>query len=222
MRTSSSKSTLVEMYIRIVWGKLRWGTWHQYERHYHERVAPLTKDFRGLRERQLLRGIDNPDEGISLSLWDTREALHDYEVSDTRRELAQEVEHLYHPWSYSGSEYLVKHFEVLSSPAWSGLQEGYLRIVWGKLRPGSWEEYQLHYTGRVSTSAESIRGLQGRQLLRSVADPDEGISVSIWDTVDDLLNYERSAFRQSLAKEVEHLYREDYWVKHFMVITDNR
>ena len=206
------------MYVRIVLGKLRWGTWHQYERHYHDRVAPST--IRGLRERQLLRGIDNPDEGISLSVWDTRETLHDYEVSDARSQLAQEVEHLYQPWSPSRSEYLVKHFELLSRPIWSELQGGYLRIVWGKLRPGSWEEYALHYTERAS--ADSTRGLQGRQLLRSLADPDEGISLSIWDTVDHLLNYERSAFRQSLAKEVEHLYREAYLVKHFMVITNKR
>ncbi len=143
------------MYIRIVWGKLRWGTWHQYERHYHERVAPFTKDFRGLRERQLLRGIDDPDEGISLSVWDTRETLHDYEVSDARSQLAQEVEHLYQPWSHTESQYLVKHFEALSRPLWSGLQEGYLRIVWGKLRPGSWQEYASHYTERANTSADS-------------------------------------------------------------------
>ena len=122
------------MYVRIVLGKLRWGTWHQYERHYHDRVAPST--IRGLRERQLLRGIDNPDEGISLSVWDTRETLHDYEVSDARSQLAQEVEHLYQPWSPSRSEYLVKHFELLSRPIWSELQGGYLRIVWGKLSLG--------------------------------------------------------------------------------------
>ena len=56
-----------------------------------------------------------------------------------------------------------------------------------------------------------------RHLLRSTEDPDEGISVSIWDSMEDLLEYERGEFRQSLAKEVEHLYRGEYWVKHFEV-----
>ena len=64
-----------------------------------------------------------------------------------------------------------------------------------------------------------MKGLRERQLLRSTEDPDEGISVSIWDSLEDLLEYERGDFRQQLAKEVEHLYRGEYWVKHFEVTT---
>ena len=65
--------------------------------------------------------------------------------------------------------------------------------------------------------AGSFPGLRERQLLRSTEDPDEGKSVIMWDTQEDLLNYERSEVRQLLAKEAEHLYRGDVWVKHFEV-----
>ncbi len=117
--------------------------------------------------------------------------------------------------AYPLGDYWVKHFEAISSSA-HVVQEvsgKYIRMVWGKLRPGSWEEYERHYHDRVAGSTNA-KGLQERQLLRSTEDSDEGISVSIWDKVDDLLNYERSEFRQSLVKEVEHLYRGDHWVKH--------
>ena len=93
----------------------------------------------------------------------------------------------------------------------------YVRMVWGKLRPGSWGDYERHYHERVAGASNGVKGLQERQLLRSTEDPDEGISVSIWDSLEDLLEYERGEFRQSLAKEVEHLYRGEYWVKHFEV-----
>ena len=53
------------MYIRMVWGKLRPGAWGEYERHYHERVAGAG-NVKGLKERQLLRSTEDPDEGISL------------------------------------------------------------------------------------------------------------------------------------------------------------
>jgi len=53
-------------------------------------------------------------------------------------------------------------------------------------------------------------------LLRSTEDPDEGMNVSVWNTQEDLL-HERSELRQDLAKEAEHLYRGDFWVKHFEV-----
>ncbi len=94
----------------------------------------------------------------------------------------------------------------------------YIRMVWGKLRPGTWQDYERHYHERVANASNTVKGLQERQLLRSTEDPDEGISVSVWDSVDDLLEYERGEFRQNLAKEVEHLYRGEYWVKHFEVI----
>ena len=43
------------------------------------------------------------------------------------------------------------------------------------------------------------------------------MSFSYWDSEQDLLNYMRSPLRESLAKEVEHLYRGEFWVKHFQV-----
>ena len=92
----------------------------------------------------------------------------------------------------------------------------YIRMVWGKLRPGSWEEYERHYHERLASHTD-IEGLHERQLLRSTEDPDEGISVSIWDTLENLRSYETGEFRQNVAREVEHLYRGEYWVKHFEV-----
>ena len=98
----------------------------------------------------------------------------------------------------------------------------HIRMVWGKLRPGTWEDYERFYTDRVATSANNIKGLRDRHLLRSTEDPAEGISFSMWDTLEDLLAYERGEFRQRIAKEVEHLYRGEYWVKHFEVTSDNQ
>ena len=96
--------------------------------------------------------------------------------------------------------------------------EMHVRMVWGKLRPKCWAEYEHHYTERVARgAANTVKGLRERQLLRSTEDPDEGVSLSVWDTLEDMLNYERGELRGGLAKEVEHLYRGEYWVKHFEV-----
>ena len=59
----------------------------------------------------------------------------------------------------------------------------FVRMVWGKLRPGSWNEYESHYKENVIGKA-NITGLLSRQLLRSTEDPDEGISLSNWDTLE--------------------------------------
>ncbi len=90
-------------------------------------------------------------------------------------------------------------------------------VVWGRLRLGAWDQFEQFYNNRVTPSTREIKGLHDRQLLRSTEDPDEGMSISQWETEEDLLNYIRSPLRESLAKEVEHLYRGEFWVKHFQV-----
>ncbi len=93
----------------------------------------------------------------------------------------------------------------------------HVMIAWGKLRLGAWDQYEKFYREKVETTVDAVNGLRNRQLLRSTEDPDEGMTVSMWDTQEDLLNYERSELRQTLAAEVEHLYRGEFWVKHFEV-----
>ena len=93
----------------------------------------------------------------------------------------------------------------------------HVMIAWGKLRLGAWDQFAQFYKERVGPTTKTIKGLRERQLLRSTEDPDEGMSVSIWDSQEDLFNYERSEQRETLAKEAEHLYRGEFWVKHFEV-----
>lgn len=207
------------MYIRMSWGTLRPGCWNEYRSYYNQRVVPSTEGVTGLLKRQLLHSPEDLDEGISLSVWAAWNNLLNYERSETRRKLLREVENLHDPMAYSRGEYWVKHFEIAASTHVS-LPEAlgtFVRLVWGKLRPGTWNEYERHYHEKVVGSPNQVQGLRERQLLRSTEDPDEGISVSIWDTLDELRNYEAGEFRQSIAKEVEHLYRGEHWVKHFEV-----
>ena len=57
------------MIMRITWGKLRAGTWQEYEQAYHATVAG--KEVPGLRGRWLAQDVNDPDGGFSVSLWDT-------------------------------------------------------------------------------------------------------------------------------------------------------
>ena len=94
----------------------------------------------------------------------------------------------------------------------------HMMVVWGKLRLGSWDQFEHFYSERVKPTTGSIKGLKERQLLRSTEDPDEGMSISFWESQEDLLEYERSDLRQTMAKDAEHLYRGEFWVKHFEVV----
>ena len=94
------------MLARVAWGKVKPGTWQEYERVYHDAILPDTRDVRGLVFRELLRGVDDPNEGISLTLWESREDLDAYEQSDRYQRLVDRARAFY------VGEFWVKHFEV--------------------------------------------------------------------------------------------------------------
>ena len=56
--------------------------------------------------RELLQGADDPNEGISLSLWESREDLEAYERSDVYARITDRGRGFY------VGQFWVKHFDV--------------------------------------------------------------------------------------------------------------
>lgn len=69
-----------------------------------------------------------------------------------------------------------------------------MRITWGRIHPGKWEEYEKTYNGTVVAKSKNIKGLRGRWLAQDTADKDAGYSVSLWDSAEDMEAYEQSEF----------------------------
>ena len=215
------------MYVQMAWGRARSGAWDDLRQFYVEKVIPFTMGMPGLKERQLWRGTSDPDEMAFWSVWESLGELRNYETSQTRRELAGDAEQYFHPMAYPMGETWIKHFEIVASgpSATSGdsaAEQPLIMMAWGKLRLGSWDQYEQFYRDQVLQGGGAVDGLKDRMLLRSTEDPDEGISVSLWDNEEALLRYERSDIRRGMAQEVENLYRGQFWVKHFQVTDSNR
>ena len=93
----------------------------------------------------------------------------------------------------------------------------HMRVVWGKIRRGRWEEYKQWYMDNVIPATDSANGLRGRRLSRSVDDPDEVITVNFWETEADMMAYEESEKRQESSRLSGPLYAGERWVGHFEV-----
>jgi heme-degrading monooxygenase HmoA len=86
----------------------------------------------------------------------------------------------------------------------------YLRIIHGKLRPGTWSEFERAYKAAVA-DAGPIYGLQGRWLTRDVDDEDAGTTISLWSTEADLQAYEESPeLREKITKQLQPFFSGDY------------
>lgn len=104
----------MSMYVLMAWGRVNAGAWEGLEEHYNRSVKTVTQAMKGFRERQLWRGMEDPQESVFYSVWDSLQELRDYETSPVRRDLAQRAEQYYHPLAYAQGETWIKHFEVVS------------------------------------------------------------------------------------------------------------
>ena len=81
----------------------------------------------------------------------------------------------------------------------------FMRITWGRLKPGAWDEYEKAYVKAVS--AKKYAGLKHRFLIQDVAQPDSGFSITVWDSEASLKAYEQDAARNAdVEKTMRHLF----------------
>jgi heme-degrading monooxygenase HmoA len=86
-----------------------------------------------------------------------------------------------------------------------------MRITWGKLRPGSWNQFESTYNATVAAKGRNIQGLRGRWLLQDTDDKDTGFAVSLWESAADMQAYEQSdLYRQEFAPALQPFFAGDY------------
>jgi heme-degrading monooxygenase HmoA len=88
-----------------------------------------------------------------------------------------------------------------------------MRITWGKLRSGSWNEFEQAYHNVVA--GKDVKGLRGRWLAQDANDPDGGFSVSLWETQADMQAYEQSeAFQKQIRPALQPFFAGEYTTYH--------
>ena len=97
------------MYVRMTFFKLRQGKMQELRDLYNKDVISTHKGHKGIRFVHLLESLDNKDEGISLTAWDTRADLEAYEKSGEYEKLVAKFKNMY------AEEPLLKSYEVTAS-----------------------------------------------------------------------------------------------------------
>ena len=105
----------------------------------------------------------------------------------------------------------------------------FCRMVWGHLKSGSWEDYERYYRENVFPLNEKIDGLMSRSILRGIDVEDEALSLSVWNTEEDLHWYENSNLRKQFADDIQRNYATswsyitgEYWVRTFQIVNVTR
>ncbi len=87
------------------------------------------------------------------------------------------------------------------------------RIVWGRIAPGKWGEYEAAYKKAIAARG-SVAGLTVQWLCRDEADPDAGYDVSLWETKAALTAYVGSTERRDVAEALMPYYVNQFTATH--------
>jgi heme-degrading monooxygenase HmoA len=89
----------------------------------------------------------------------------------------------------------------------------FLRIVRGKIKPGTWSAYEEAYKAAIK-DAGPVKGLSGRWLVQDTSDADAGSTISLWDTEEDLRAYEQSELhKKQINAKLAPFFSGDYDVR---------
>jgi heme-degrading monooxygenase HmoA len=89
-----------------------------------------------------------------------------------------------------------------------------MRITWGKLRPGTWSEFERAYQAYVSKVDAPIKGFRGRWLAQDSSDENAGFAMSLWDSTADMQSYEQSPQYNELANALRPFFVGEYRTYH--------
>jgi heme-degrading monooxygenase HmoA len=89
-----------------------------------------------------------------------------------------------------------------------------MRITWGKLRPGTWRDFERAYRANISQGDNPIKGLRGRWLAQDSTDEDIGFAMSLWDSEADMQRYEQSPRYNDIVTALQPFFAGEYRTYH--------
>jgi len=95
----------------------------------------------------------------------------------------------------------------------------YMRIVWGKILPGKWNEFEAAFKAAMAARGE-LKGLKEHWLARDQGDPNAGYSITLWESEGDMKAFSDSPRRKEIMARLERFYVNQFTATHCEVRYD--
>ena len=218
------------MYMRLIQAKYKPDSLSKIRQIFDEKIIPRLQKTPGCLYICLMKSQFHQDEAISMSLWDTKTSVEDYEKSGLYNEFLEEIKpHLSESseWKIQLSKDLTLEYQpvpeepVVKSysttvqtdekiPAHETTSLMYLRITSAKIQPGKMEELRKIYSEEIIPSLRTVRSCRYAFLTENIEKENEAISITIWDSKQDADDYETSGLFDKLIDKVKHTFSELY------------
>jgi heme-degrading monooxygenase HmoA len=89
----------------------------------------------------------------------------------------------------------------------------YMRIVWGKILPGKWGEFNAAFIAAMANRG-NVKGLKDHWLARDQNDAHAGYSITLWDSETDMRAFWDSQKRRDVMAPLEPFYVNQFTTTH--------
>lgn len=196
---------------------------------YDKIVIPELQKIAGCQYACLIQNGNNPDEFISMTFWDTKKEAEAYEKSGIYQSLLNQIkpflaestewkiklsDELQLQYEAVAEEPVLKEYSVAAQTDASldGQENSrmYVRIVSAKIKEGKMDEFKKLYADIIIPTLKNTKGCQYAYLTESMQEENQIISLTIWDSKEDAMNYESSGRFAELTDKVKHTLSELY------------
>ncbi len=228
------------MYLRLVQAKAKPAELTRLRWLYDDRVVPALQKTPGCMYACLMQSTREPNEVISMTLWETQARADEYETSGLYAKLLEEAR----PMLADSSEWRVElskdlKLEQVPVPLEPAVRaypiavmsrelnshherpaDLFLRIVSMKIKPEKQDQFRELYIHEIIPALHEIKGCRHAYLLMPGGHDAEALSVTIWDSKDAADEYERSGRFAGLVERVKHTFTDLFQWK--MTLDHNR
>ncbi len=192
---------------------------------YGREIIPALSSVDGCLYAGLIQSAGRLDECISLTLWESAAAADEYVAGGTYNRLLQSVE----PYLAGTSEWkiklsedqkleyvpvgeppIVRAYNVTLAPSRrdspaENTGEIYVRMLSVRLKSGGMPEFRRIYEHEILPALYETPGCRYAYLTEDVGDPNEALSLTVWDRREEAEDYEKSGRFGLLVRKVSHL-----------------
>ncbi len=215
------------MFMRLVQLKIKPERLEELQHVYERAIIPALQQVDGCLFASLICAVNRDDECISMTLWQQPQQAETYEQSGRYAELLQYIAdyladssewrvHLskdltvqYEPVR---EEPVIKAFNVPGDKV-TALKPGgnlYVRIVSPQIRPGKMAEFKAIYDSELLPALRQVPGCRYAAATQNVHEPDQVVSITVWNSKEDADHYEISGKFDALTDKVKHTFSEVY------------
>jgi len=211
------------MFIRLVEAGVRTNDTAKLENIYRELIIPVLEDTNGCIFAGLLKNLEQPKQYISLTIWDTENTAGDYVESGAFDKNVNRIRPLLEDsaeWKIQLSrDNMIEYSPVSSSPVVKSYPveedespitekvstgRSYLRIISFKIKEGAQKEFSAIYTSEILPELKKLEGCKYAFLVDNSGNEGEMLSISIWDSLEHINQYEEKGTADGFLGKVRH------------------